>query len=50
MSEIAEEAGISKSLLFYYFHNKKEFYLFLWDKCAEMTIEFLTEYKCSFRR
>lgn len=46
MSEIAEEAGISKSLLFYYFHNKKEFYLFLWDKCAEMTIEFLTEYKC----
>ena len=24
MSEIAEAAGISKSLLFYYFHNKKE--------------------------
>ena len=24
MSEIADAAGISKSLLFYYFHNKKE--------------------------
>ena len=31
MSEIAAEAGISKSLLFHYFHNKKELYLFLWD-------------------
>ena len=34
MSEIAEAAGISKSLLFHYFLNKKELYLFLWDKCA----------------
>lgn len=46
MSEIAAEAGISKSLLFHYFHNKKELYLFLWDKCAETTIEFLTRYVC----
>lgn len=46
MSEIADAAGISKSLLFYYFRNKKELYLFLWDKCAETTIEFLTEYGC----
>lgn len=46
MSEIANEAGISKSLLFHYFHNKKELYLFLWNKCAETTIEFLTKYKC----
>ncbi len=46
MSEIAEEAGISKSLLFHYFRNKKELYLYLWDKCAEMTIEFLTWYGC----
>ena len=46
MSEIAAEAGISKSLLFHYFLNKKELYLFLWDKCAETTIEFLTEYGC----
>lgn len=26
MSEIAEAAGISKALLFHYFHNKKELY------------------------
>ena len=46
MSEIAMEAGISKSLLFYYFHNKKELYLFLWNKCAETTIDFMTKYEC----
>lgn len=46
MSEIAAAAGISKSLLFHYFHNKKELYLFLWDKCARLTIEFLTKYDC----
>lgn len=46
MSEIAEAAGISKSLLFHYFHNKKELYLFLWDTCARTTIEFLTKYDC----
>ena len=44
VSEIAAEAGISKSLLFHYFHNKKELYLYLWDKCAEITIDFLTRY------
>lgn len=32
--------------MFHYFHNKKELYLFLWDKCAETTIEFLTKYQC----
>lgn len=46
MSEIADEAGISKSLLFHYFQNKKELYLFLWDKCAETTIDLLTKYGC----
>lgn len=46
MSEIAMAAGISKSLLFHYFHNKKELYLFLWDKCAETTIAYLTKYDC----
>ncbi len=46
MSEIAAAAGISKSLLFHYFHNKKELYMFLWDKCAEITIEYLTKYGC----
>lgn len=46
MSEIAAAAGISKSLLFHYFRNKKELYMFLWDKCAEITIEFMTKYDC----
>lgn len=46
MSEIAGAAGISKSLLFHYFHNKKELYLFLWEKCAETTIELLTRSGC----
>lgn len=42
MSEIAEAAGISKALLFHYFHNKKELYLFLWDTCARITVEEMT--------
>lgn len=46
VSEIADAAGISKSLLFYYFKNKKELYLFLWETCAEMTIRELTESGC----
>ena len=46
MSEIADAAGISKSLLFHYFHNKKELYMFLWDKCAQTTIEYLTKNDC----
>lgn len=41
MNEIAEEAGISKSLLFFYFKNKKEFFLFLWDSVKKITIEHL---------
>lgn len=49
MSEIAEAAGISKSLLFHYFHNKKEFYLYLWENCAETTIEYLTRYGCYYQ-
>lgn len=46
MSEIADAAGISKSLLFHYFHNKKELYLFLWENCAKLTISYLTRYGC----
>lgn len=41
MNEIAAEAGISKSLLFFYFKNKKEFFLFLWDSVKKITIEHL---------
>lgn len=46
MSEIADAAGISKSLLFHYFHNKKELYLFLWETCGKITIKVLTQYGC----
>ncbi|WP_411335434.1 TetR/AcrR family transcriptional regulator [Ruminococcus gauvreauii] len=33
---IAVRAGVSKGLLFYYFHNKKELYLFLYDYVVEI--------------
>lgn len=46
VSEIASEAGISKSLLFYYFQNKKELYLFLWVTCMRITIKYLKKYGC----
>lgn len=41
MSEIAAAAGISKSLLFHYFYNKRELYFFLWDQCMKATTEAL---------
>ncbi|MGM9680202.1 MAG: TetR/AcrR family transcriptional regulator, partial [Eubacteriales bacterium] len=46
MSEIADAAGISKSLLFHYFRNKKELYLYLWDTGARITMKYLNAYKC----
>lgn len=46
MSEIAAEAGISKALLFHYFYNKRELYLYLWEYCAQVTIQYLTKYNC----
>lgn len=46
MSEIADAAGISKSLLFHYFRNKRELYLFLWEECARVTIQALTQSGC----
>ncbi|MGN0141957.1 MAG: TetR/AcrR family transcriptional regulator [Roseburia sp.] len=45
MSEIAAEGGISKSLLFHYFVNKKELYLYLWNNAMEMTRKAIAEYK-----
>lgn len=44
MSEIAAEAGISKSLLFHYFRNKMELYLFLWEEVSRLTQSYLKEY------
>ena len=46
MKEISDEAGISKYWLFHYFYNKKGLYLFLWDTCAKVTLEFLQKYGC----
>ena len=46
MNEIAGEAGISKSLLFFYFRNKKELYLFLMKKAEELTSQTLRASGC----
>ena len=46
MNEIAAEAGISKSLLFFYFRNKKELYLFLMKRAEELTMKYLSESGC----
>lgn len=46
MQEIADKAGISKSLLFHYFRNKKELYIFLLDAGAKLTVERLTKSGC----
>lgn len=46
VGEIAAEAGISKSLLFHYFYNKKELYLFLWEEACRTTMQVLEEEKC----
>lgn len=46
MNEIAIEAGISKSLLFYYFKNKKELYLFLVKYSASITADEFRKNKC----
>lgn len=46
MQEIADEAKISKSLLFHYYVNKKELYLFLWDYACRYSVEKLTEAGC----
>lgn len=43
MSMVAEEAGISKSLLFHYFVNKKEFYLYLYERALAQVKETLPE-------
>ena len=45
VQEIASEAGISKSLLFFYFRNKKELYLFLWKKVEDLVTESLKDVK-----
>ena len=39
MAAIADEARVSKSLLFHYFANKRELYLYLWERAAKLTGE-----------
>ena len=46
MQEIADEAAISKSLLFHYFQNKKDLYLFLWEYACQHSINTLTAAGC----
>lgn len=46
MSEIAAEAGISKSLLFHYFKNKRELYLFLLNYAVENSYKYLRDFGC----
>lgn len=46
MQEVAEEAGISKALLFHYFANKKEFYLYLWEYACRLGVDAMTEAGC----
>ncbi|WP_379128958.1 TetR/AcrR family transcriptional regulator [Paenibacillus sp. sgz500958] len=38
-NEIVKEAGISKGLLFHYFNNKKDLYLFLFDYFMELLMD-----------
>lgn len=46
VGDIAREAGISKSLLFHYFRNKRELYLFLWSECTRITGEAVNSCGC----
>lgn len=50
MQEIADAAGISKALLFHYFQNKKEFYMFLWSACGKISASTMKAYGCYDRR
>lgn len=45
MSEIASNVGISKALLFHYFTNKKELYMYLWNHALELTRKAVSEYR-----
>lgn len=40
---IAAKAGISKGLLFYYFHNKKELYLYIYNRLIEVMKEYVLD-------
>ncbi len=41
--EIAEKAGISKGILFYYFHDKKTFYSFLFEQAVSKVKDYVID-------
>lgn len=41
--DIAAKAGISKGLLFYYFHNKRSLYLYLYQYCYDLTSDMVMD-------
>lgn len=45
ISEIADEGGVSKALLFHYFTNKLELYMFLWNSSIEQIHKASSEYR-----
>lgn len=45
MQAIADAGGISKGLLFHYFRNKQELYLYLWEWAAAETGRVLREHR-----
>lgn len=47
MAAIADEARISKSLLFHYFASKRELYLYLWECAAKLTGDAIRQ-ECAF--
>lgn len=42
-NEIVKEAGISKGLLFHYFQNKKQLYIFLYEHMIDFLLEKIAE-------
>ncbi|ENQ3108562.1 regulatory protein, tetR family [Bacillus sp. 491mf] len=42
-NEIVKEAGISKGLLFHYFQNKKQLYIFLYEHMIDTLLKKITE-------
>ncbi len=43
--DIATKAGISKGLLFYYFKNKKSFFLYLYHFCEDVLVDYINNQK-----
>lgn len=43
--DIALKAGISKGLLFYYFHNKKDLYLYVYQYCVKLMHDSIKSYR-----